>query len=191
MQDLDHSTRDVGQEAGEDVKQSAERLHDDARAAAESVAARARDEAGEQADRARTGVASELSGIARALDTAAGELREGSPQEQVFGQVANGLSGVSDAIRDRDLADLASEVSAFARRNPLGFLGGAALAGFAATRFAKASGTPRTPADASYNAPSAQSGAPASASATTPETRPGDVTAPAVIPASHLTPGDH
>ncbi|MBB4024008.1 MULTISPECIES: ATP synthase subunit B family protein [Actibacterium] len=193
MQDLDHNTRDVGQEAGEDLKRSAERLSDDARNAAESVGTRAREEATHQADRAKSGVASELSGIARALNSAAAELRHGSPQERAFEQVAGSLSGVSDAIRDRDLADLAADVSAFARRNPLGFLGGAALAGFAATRFAKASGAPRPGADAPYNAPSGQvtTSAPTSAPATAPETRPDDVMAPAVIPATYLTPGEH
>ncbi len=191
MQDLDHNTRDVGQEAGEDLKRSAERLHADARQAAESVGTRAREEANQQADRAKSGVASELSGIAHALSSAASELRHGSPQEQVFGQVADSLSSVSDAIRDRDLADLASDVSAFARRNPLGFLGGAALAGFAATRFAKATRGPRTDANVPYNAPSGQASAPTSAPATAPETRPDDVMAPPVIPANHLTPGDY
>ena len=191
MQDLDHNSRDVGQEAGEDLKRSAERLHADARQAAESVGTRAREEANQQADRAKSGVASELSGIAHALSAAASELRQGSPQEQVFGQVADSLSSVSDAIRDRDLADLASDVSAFARRNPLGFLGGAALAGFAATRFANATSGPRTDGTARYNAPSGDANAPMPASTTAPERRTDAVMAPAAIPAHHLTPGDH
>lgn len=192
MQNLDHTTRDVGQEAGEDFKRSAERLQEDARNAAETVGTRAREEATHQADRAKSGVASELSGIAKAISAAAGDMRHGSPQEQAFGQVASGLSGVSDAIRDRDLAELASDVSAFARRNPLGFLGGAALAGFAATRFAKASSTSRSYDESPYDAPTVQpADTLAPAPTTSPMTRPDAVATPAVVPASTLTSGDY
>ncbi|QPM92497.1 hypothetical protein [Pseudooceanicola algae] len=204
MQEFDTPTRDVGQEAGTDVKRSAERLQEDARQTAENLGARASEEANRQADRAKSGVASELSGIASALGTAADELRHGSPQEQVFGQVAKGLSGVSDAIRDRDLAEIASDVSAFARRNPLGFLGGAALAGFAATRFAKASSAARDRGTETGNEPSAtMAPVPATqppADMTTPETpmtgsapatRPDDVMAPPVIPSNPKTTGEY
>ena len=42
-------------------------------------------------------------------------------------------------MRDKDLGEVAGDVSDFARRNPLAFLGGAALLGFAGTRIARAS----------------------------------------------------
>ena len=144
MSDPNTDTRDVGREAGEDVKRSAERLEADARRAAEDIGTRARDEAWSQAERARSGVASEMSGIAGALRKAADEMRDGSPQERTFGQLAEGLADASDAVRDRDVGQLAGDLSDFARRNPVAFLGGAALAGFVATRFARASAsTPR------------------------------------------------
>ncbi|WP_417743959.1 hypothetical protein [Salipiger sp.] len=195
MQHTDDTPRDVGKEAGDDLKRSAERLHQDAREAAESVGSRAREEASHQADRAKSGVASELSSIAHALSTAASELRGGSAQEQAFGKAATSFSSMSDAIRDRDLADLASDVSAFARRNPFGFLAGAALTGFAATRFARASSHGRpddTLHDDALSAPApAQPRTPTAAPATAPGTRTDDVMASPAIPANHLTPGDN
>lgn len=93
-----------------------------------------------QADAAKSSVADEVSGVASALRTAAEEMRSGSPQERTFGQIAEGLADASDAMREKDLSTMVQDVSAFARKNPLVFLGGAALIGFAATRFAKASG---------------------------------------------------
>ena len=56
-------------------------------------------------------------------------------------QIANGFADASEAVGNKDLGELAGELSGFARRSPLVFLGGAALVGFAAARFAKASST--------------------------------------------------
>lgn len=145
MSDPNSNLSGTGREAGKDAKQSAERLAEDARSTAEKLSGRARDEAWSQAERARSGVATEMSGIADALRRAAEDMRSGSPQERTFGQIAESLADASETIRDRDVGQLAGDVSDFARRNPLAFLGGAALAGFAATRFAMA--TARTPRD--------------------------------------------
>ncbi len=145
MSDPNSNLSETGREAGKDAKQSAERLAEDARSTAEDLGNQARDEAWSQAERARSGVASEVSGIADALRRAAGEMRSGSPQERTFGQIAEGLADMSETIQDRDVGQLAGDVSDFARRNPIAFLGGAALAGFAATRFVKASA--RSPRD--------------------------------------------
>ena len=150
MSDSNSNIPGAGREAGNDAAQSAERLAEDVRSTAEDLGGRARDEAWSQAERARSGVAREVSGIADALRKAAEDMRSGSPQERTFGQIAESLADASDTIRDKDVGQLATEVSGFARRNPLAFLGGAALAGFAATRFAKASSSkPRDTASSS------------------------------------------
>ncbi|GGB30528.1 hypothetical protein [Allosediminivita pacifica] len=193
MSEIYRDDRDVRREAGDDVKRSAERLGEDARGAAEQVSARAQKEAMEQAERAKGGAASEMSGIASALRTAAQEMRSGSPQERTFGQVAESLAGASDALRDRDLGELAGDVSAFARRNPLGFLGGAALAGFAATRFAQATSEPRSEsAGATHDdaAAPAPTDAPARPTPTAPTPATAAAADPAVVPAQPKTPGD-
>ncbi|WP_299740892.1 hypothetical protein [uncultured Roseobacter sp.] len=123
------------------AKQKAGELTEHAKTAAGDVAQDAASTAKGQADSAKSSVADEMSGIASALRTAAEEMRRGSPQERTFGQIAEGLADASEAMRNKDLSEMVQDVSAFARKNPLVFLGGAALIGFAATRFAKASKT--------------------------------------------------
>lgn len=53
--------------------------------------------------------------------------------------MADALADVSDTIRDKDFGEMANDLTSFARRNPLAFLGGAALLGFAGTRMLRAS----------------------------------------------------
>ena len=138
-----------GSHDGEDLKtkarDTASAVKEDVTKAAQSAARTVQDEATHYADRSKETAAREVRGVASALRTAADELRDGSPQERTFSQLADGLADVSDTIRDKDLGEVVSGLNSFARRNPLLFLGGAALAGFAATRFARA--TARDPQD--------------------------------------------
>lgn len=127
------------QPAGSEAKQKAGAVAEQAKAAARDVAQNAASAAKDQADAAKSSVADEVSSVSSALRTAAEEMRSGSPQERTFGQIAEGLADASEAMRDKDLSEMVQDVSEFARKNPLLFLGGAALIGFAATRFAKAS----------------------------------------------------
>ena len=195
MTDPDTDMRQTGHEAGQDAKRSAERLADDARSTAEDLGGRARDEAWSQAERARGGVATEMSGIAEALRKAAQDMRSGSPQERTFGQIAESLADASETIRDRDVGELAGDVSNFARRNPLAFLGGAALAGFAATRFAKASAsTPRRSVGSDPSGRATMGNEPIPGPATTPAaTTPGTGASATATPSptATKTPGDY
>jgi|32_taG_2_1085360.scaffolds.fasta_scaffold49973_1 hypothetical protein len=118
---------------------SAKELKDEARDTAQSLKDRAVDEAQTRGDEAKAGVADEISDMGNALRRAAEELRSGSPQERTFGHMADALADMSETVRDKDLGEIAGDVSDFARRNPLAFLGGAALLGFAGTRLARAS----------------------------------------------------
>lgn len=92
-----------------------------------------------KADGAKSGVAGDVNDIASALRRASEELRGGSPQERTLGQISTSLADASDQIRDKDLGEMVAMASKVARNNPMLFLGGAALLGFAASRFAKAS----------------------------------------------------
>lgn len=112
-----------------------EEARTEARSFGEDVAEKAR----EQAEGVKDGFASEVSSVSRALRRASEELRDGSPQERTFGAAADAMADFADSVRDRDLGQMVDELSDFARRNPVGFLGGAALLGFAGTRLAKAS----------------------------------------------------
>lgn len=123
----------------EQAKEKSAELAGQAKTAALNVAQDAASAATRQAESAKGAAAEEISSVASALRTAAEEMRSGSPQERTFGQIAEGLADASEAMRHKDLGEMVEDVSAFARKNPLVFLGGAALIGFAATRFAKAS----------------------------------------------------
>lgn len=125
--------------AKDDVKQAAASATEDLKSGARDMADTVSAEASNYASQAKSTAADEVKDIASALRSAAEELRRGSPQERTFSQIADGLADASDAVRGKDLSEIVSDVNGFARRNPLMFLGSAALVGFAATRFAKAS----------------------------------------------------
>jgi ElaB/YqjD/DUF883 family membrane-anchored ribosome-binding protein len=78
------------------------------------------------------------SGVGATLRAVADDLRNGSSQEQILGQIVGSLADASDGLRDKDLGDAVNASDTFARQNPFVFLGAAALAGFAATRLVKA-----------------------------------------------------
>lgn len=109
---------------------AAQKVRDEAEAATDAVTARAEYEAATAAN---------------AADAASRQFEPGSLQAQAADHVANSLQQVAGALRDTDLNEAAGKVSHFARENPVLFLGGAALLGFAAARFLKAS-DPTTPA---------------------------------------------
>lgn len=123
------------------AKKSGEALAEDAKNTARNAISDASDTAMSHAQSAKASVADEVSDVASALRTAADEMRRGSPQERTFAQLADGLADASEVLRDKDLGTLTRDVTRLARENPMAFLGGAALVGFAAARFAKASET--------------------------------------------------
>ncbi|MGR3436099.1 MAG: hypothetical protein ACU0CO_14605 [Shimia sp.] len=157
-----------------DVKATAKSALDDTKAAARDAAQQAQSTAKAKAEEHKQTVASEVGNVASALRTARDEMREGSPQERIVGEIAGTLADVSDGIAGKDVGDMVADVSAFARRNPLVFLGSAALVGFAAAQFMKAS----DPAKRGGHAPQANP--------TTPPAHPAG-TAPLATPAVATT----
>lgn len=121
------------------AKSATEGLREDAAASARDLGETVAQEARDRADRAKDGVADDISSVSNALRRASDDLREGSPQERSFGAAASALADFSDTIRDKDIGQMVDDLSDFARRNPMAFLGGAALLGFAGVRMAKAS----------------------------------------------------
>ncbi len=103
----------------------------------------AKEEAAHRAEGAKSSIANEMSDVARALRGATEDLRGNSTSKRTVDWVADRLDGMSQAIQNRETSQLVNDVSGFAKRNPALFLGGAALVGFAISRFAKASSQPR------------------------------------------------
>lgn len=113
----------------------ATKLKDNTKDVANAAAAQASQVAHEAKDTA----AGQISGVASALREAASGLTKGSAVERTLGQIANGFADASESLHDRDLGELVSAASDVAKRNPVVFIGGAVLLGFAASRFLKAS----------------------------------------------------
>ncbi len=91
------------------------------------------------AEKTKAGAAREFKTLADALHTAAGELDSGSPQRRMIDTVAKNLDDFSDGIQHKNMGEMMGGLNDMARRNPMMFLGGAALLGFVATRLASAS----------------------------------------------------
>ena len=129
--DLVQTARDAGAAAQERLG--------DLRDAALSSLDEAKSTATEKAGEAKAQAADEIARTARGLEAAAAEM-EGSPlQQDLLREAADGLKQIAHAVEGKSLGAMAAELSEFGRQNPMAYLGGAALVGFALARFARAS----------------------------------------------------
>ena len=113
----------------------------------------AKSTATEKADEAKHQAADEIARTARGLEAAAEEM-DGSPlQQDLLREAADGLKQIARAVEGKSIGAMAAELSEFGRQNPVAYLGGAALVGFALARFARAS----TPAGKTASFPRAAS----------------------------------
>lgn len=99
--------------------------------------------------------ADQINGVAAAITKVADEL-DGSEQQTVARyarDLAAGLSSMGKTIEERHVEDLMGMAQDFGRKQPVAFLGAAALAGFMASRFALASHHRReqTPASSGHD----------------------------------------
>ncbi|MBL8561733.1 MAG: hypothetical protein JNN06_05580 [Gemmobacter sp.] len=108
-------------------------------AGASSTLSAVRDVAVEKADSARESLSDVGDRLAATLNRASAEGQDDALKSRVLGSVAQGLSSASDALRQRSVADLTSDVKVLAKRHPGAFMAAAAVAGFALARFVRAS----------------------------------------------------
>jgi len=129
--DLSDTLREAKDATGaqiEEAKQAARSALNDAQAAAVDKGAEMKGAA-----------AVEIARTADGLEAAAAEM-DGSPlQQDLLREAAEGLKQISNAVQGKSIGTMVEDLSEFGRRNPLAYLGGAALAGFALARFARAS----------------------------------------------------
>ena len=129
--DLADTARDAGVAAQErlgDLRDAALSSLDEAKSAATAKVEETKGEA-----------AGEIARTAEGLEAAAVEM-EGSPfQQDLLREAADGLKQIAHAVDGKSIGRLAGDLSDFGRQNPVAFLGGAALVGFALARFARAS----------------------------------------------------
>ncbi|MDT0682770.1 hypothetical protein RM543_08730 [Roseicyclus sp. F158] len=142
---MSDNLKQTAKDAQHEAEKAADHAQERAEANAEGLKGRAKGWAdqgrAEVEDRvygARDYAAGETEKLAGNLRDAADDMSEGSYQERFVGQFAKTLNSAADNLRDTEISDVVEDLSNFARRNPLAFLGGAALVGFAASRFAKA-----------------------------------------------------
>ena len=112
------------------IKQAAIGTADEAKARVRSMAEERKEQVSERIDQ-----------FARALRGTSDKLREDGEGEEI-GRYAEVLGEqaekVATFLREHDTTDLVREVEGFAKRQPLVFMGGCAIAGFAIGRFLKA-----------------------------------------------------
>jgi hypothetical protein len=85
--------------------------------------------------------AQQLSGVATALKKVGAELEQSDQRAigRYAKQMGRSLQGFARDVEGRDLGEIAGMAEDFGRKQPLAFLGIAAIAGFAASRFLTAS----------------------------------------------------
>jgi ElaB/YqjD/DUF883 family membrane-anchored ribosome-binding protein len=124
--DLESTKREIGAQAagiGEEARQQAQAATDQAK----SYMGRQKDFAAEQ-----------IEDVADAMRKAADDI-ENPTVAGYTRDLAGGLSRFSEGVRSRSFDEVVAAAADFGRRQPVAFLGAAALMGFAASRFVKAS----------------------------------------------------
>jgi len=122
------------------VQDEAAKFGDKAREFASETGRKLQDKLQDQ----RSSGADYLMNVAGLVHQAADVFDTEAPQaSQYIHQAAEQIGTVAEAVRTKDVRDLAHEVQDFARRQPTIFFGGALLIGFAAVRVFRASPSSR------------------------------------------------
>lgn len=138
----------------EDVKRKAKEDYDAVRKMAESGARKAMEKASDMADQQKTFAADQINQIASALEKVGSELQSGSNGGvgRYVGDLGSSARNFAERVKDKDMSQIAGMVEDFGRRQPLAFLGIAAIAGLAASRFLIASSDSNTSYGDDYRA---------------------------------------
>jgi hypothetical protein len=134
------NSREAASKITEVAKEAARSTYDAVSAQASELASNVAGELETSAEDQKRRGAETMRAFAGAVQHAAGELDYASPVvARQFRTAAQKVEELSEGLRDRSVRDLVSDVSEFARRQPLWFFGGAVIAGFALSRFLKSS----------------------------------------------------
>ncbi|NTF34458.1 nutrient deprivation-induced protein [Rhizobium skierniewicense] len=125
-----------------------QKLSDDVSSAkdyAREKVSEATDHAKDAADQQKKFIAGKMSGVAMAIEKVADELEQGDDRDiaKLARTLGSTMKTFSDDMQDRSLGEMAGKAEDFGRQQPLAFLGLAAIAGLAASRFLTASATHR------------------------------------------------
>ncbi len=127
---------DQQKNTGGDVRAEAERTGEQIRHQGEEIASAARETAtGFARDQKQAGAAG-IDSVARAVDKAADELEETSPElARHTRDAAAQVHSFSERLREKSIGGIVDDLTGYAKREPAAFLGVAVVAGFALSRF--------------------------------------------------------
>lgn len=130
----DSATMDKAAEISADVKKKAEEL-------TEETLSEAKRKTQHFADKQKGAAAQQLGGVAHAIGAAADDLDAQDRDTMAYytRKASENIERISNAVSENSVDEIVGSVEDFARRQPVAFLGGAVLAGFALARFAKSS----------------------------------------------------
>lgn len=132
------SIKDTASATLSTLKDQAGQAADEAKNTISTVADEAKARVAQIVDDQKAVGADQVAGLARAAYTAAGDLRQSSPQlAKLVESAADRVDGIADDIRESNLSEILSSLAAFGRRQPVALFGGAVLAGFLLARFVK------------------------------------------------------
>ena len=121
-----------------DKKDIGSQVRDSVHVLGQQAADAVRDETRLHAEKARDAAADRIGNVAEAADAAANTFDADSVQAQAVQHIADRVEDFAQSVRTADLMTSMGRVANFARENPVMFIAGAAMLGFAATRFLKA-----------------------------------------------------
>ncbi|NHB76006.1 hypothetical protein [Rhodobacter calidifons] len=137
------SAAEAAETGVETVRRKAADARDTLVSGAGAVLESARDVALDKADAVRETLSDAGARLAATLERASVDRTVDVLPARVLSTVAEGLSSASRSLRERSVGELATDVRALARRHPGAFMAVAAVAGFAAARFLRASAARR------------------------------------------------
>jgi len=143
--ELGGKAREIGRDLKDQASGLAESVTETVKSQAANLTEQAREVASDAGEKMKTAVVDQKSAGADYIGNVAEMVRRASyefdgqlPQAgHYIRQAAAQINSVSDALRTRDISELAGDVQEFARKQPAAFFGAAVLAGFAAVRFFK------------------------------------------------------
>ncbi|MBZ7927538.1 nutrient deprivation-induced protein (plasmid) [Ensifer adhaerens] len=108
---------------------------------ANGPATQAKAAASQVVDHEKSALARQLRGLAGAMEKVGAELRQSDQPGlgRYTQQIGNSIGRLAHDCEDKELGEIASMAEDFGRKQPLAFLGMAAIAGLAASRFLSAS----------------------------------------------------
>ncbi len=127
--------------AGGSLKEKASEDWQAAKSMAQGELSHATERAKEAAEGQKTYAAERLGGLATAMQKVGDELAQGDQPEvgRYARQIGSSIQRFAGDLRGKDMGEIAAMAEDYGRRQPAAFLGIAALAGFAASRFLTAS----------------------------------------------------